>query len=553
MTFYRYSFVTFFILLLPFSPIFWRATGSEASGQNISVNTTGSANSTSSMFEILQGTAATKILHLTNSGAGAGTAYGLYSTITGASTTSYGLYSTVTGGSTTNVGGYFTTTGAATNNYAAIFDQGNVGIGTTAPTVLLDMAKAQDAVTSIQLTNSNAGLSSFVSIAAISDAASIGLRAHASARTSTRYGIALGGYTELLANGSNGLLIGTNATDKPIIFGSNSLERMRINTGGNAGIGTTSPQSKLDVEGNVAIGATYSGTTAAPSNGLIVEGNAGIGTTSATLGRLCISDAAVHMVVTETDQALPAGLWRMPADGAVLRFDRNTAVGGDFSTFHTPIAMMSNGDVRLGGSSILSGGTVTLSVLANDGNVGIGTGTSAPGDKLEVVGTVRATGHRCRTGSAGVYGGNVFNINWTGTQADLWIDGSIQVSGIVSDRRLKENIHPLMDDGLSRLMELRPVSFKYKMVNEVFTGSPITYEGFIADEVQEVIPSAVNGEKDALTKDGGIQPQTLNPLPIISLLTKAMQEQQKMIKDLQNTVGDLRSEIQNLKAKIPTR
>jgi len=38
-----------------------------------------------------------------------------------------------------------------------------------------------------------------------------------------------------------------------------------------------SPTSTLDVEGNAAIGVTYSGTTAAPTNGLIVEGKVGIG------------------------------------------------------------------------------------------------------------------------------------------------------------------------------------------------------------------------------------------------------------------------------------
>jgi len=39
-------------------------------------------------------------------------------------------------------------------------------------------------------------------------------------------------------------------------------------------------QNKLDVEGGQVIGATYSGTNTAPTNGLLVEGNVGIGTTS---------------------------------------------------------------------------------------------------------------------------------------------------------------------------------------------------------------------------------------------------------------------------------
>jgi hypothetical protein len=87
--------------------------------------------------------------------------------------------------------------------------------------------------------------------------------------------------TDWSINGNSGTTAGTNfigTTDaQPLVFKANNSEGLRLLTSGNVGIGTQTPQSKLDVEGGVVIGATYSGTNAAPTNGLLVEGNVGIG------------------------------------------------------------------------------------------------------------------------------------------------------------------------------------------------------------------------------------------------------------------------------------
>ena len=74
-----------------------------------------------------------------------GTGYAVYGTATGTgninyggdfnasgATNNYGSFSVASGAAVNNYGGWFTASGA-TNNYAAIFNQGNVGIGTATP------------------------------------------------------------------------------------------------------------------------------------------------------------------------------------------------------------------------------------------------------------------------------------------------------------------------------------------------------------------------------------------------------------------------------------
>lgn len=125
---------------------------------------------------------------------------------------------------------------------------------------------------------------------------------------------------------------------------------------GNVGIGTASPQNKLDVEGGVAIGSAYSGTNAAPVNGLIVEGNVGIGTNSAGQ-KLAINGTQSAVVFNLNDAANTAAIEAFnPNNPAEKRPIALNPWGGyvAIGTLDAPQAeldMGTGGGIRLGGKT----------------------------------------------------------------------------------------------------------------------------------------------------------------------------------------------------------
>ena len=85
-----------------------------------------------------------------------------------------------------------------------------------------------------------------------------------------------------------------------------------------------------------------------------------------------------------------------------------------------------------------------------------------------------------------------------------------------SDYRLKENIKPL-DYPLRTVCSLNPIQFTFKNYTR-------PTPGFLAHEVQRLIPSAVVGFKDALTENGDIVPQQMDKTHIIPYLVAAIKE-----------------------------
>jgi hypothetical protein len=98
-----------------------------------------------------------------------------------------------------------------------------------------------------------------------------------------------------------------------------------------------------------------------------------------------------------------------------------------------------------------------------------------------------------------------------------------------SDYRLKENV-VAVPDAIDRLQQLRPSRFNF------IADPDHTVDGFIAHEVQTIVPEAITGEKDAVDDEGNPEYQGIDQSKLVPLLTAALQE----------AIG----EIESLKARV---
>jgi hypothetical protein len=245
-------------------------------------------------------------------------------------------------------------------------------------------------------------------------------------------------------------------------------ERVRVDASGNVGIGTSSPNTKLHITGNL----TIENSSNSPFINFVESGDN--------------TDVKARI---EMDQVSGTA-------GNLLFY---TEGGG---TLAERARIDSSGNLLVGATSGYS--DVSIFALAQGGSkVAFGTKNTAAGSVNYAF--------ICR--------------NTTNTTV-----GSIQANDTStsyvtsSDYRLKENIAP-MTGALAKVAALKPVTYTWKSTGE-------TDEGFIAHELQEVCPSAVTGEKDAVDADGNPQYQGIDTSFLVATLTAAIQEL-KAINDAQ--------------------
>jgi len=300
-------------------------------------------------------------------------------------------------------------------------------------------------------------------------------------------------------------IVGTG-TYLPMTFYTGGSERMRVDTSGNVGIGTSSPSKQLMV---------YTASNSLQIQSVVRNANTGTGV------------AAIGFNVADTSEGdytqAGIGLVRGVANGSgsLAFYNKGSGTASNFTTADEKMRIDTSGNLLVNTASQQSGGT--LSVVATSGNCAATFKCADNG--VNVVRSWMATTSGTRYHIA--FGdGSSFT-----ERGVISTNGSTTTYGTGSDYRLKENVQT-MSGALARVAQMRPVTWTWKE-------SQVSGEGFIAHELQAVVPDAVVGEKDAVDENGNPIYQNVDASFVVATLTAAIQEQQQMIETLQAKVAAL--------------
>ena len=363
-----------------------------------------------------------------------------------------------------------------------------------------------------------------------------------------------------------GLLVGTtefqirsaitgSGTYLPLTFYTGGSERVRVDTSGNVGIGTSSPGEKFVVEGNASVDIykLRANTSAPTSTDAFIyrpaDNTLGFGTASNE--RVRIDSSGNVGIGTTTPSGASGTALEVNGGAGQARLVLKNNTTGSASTDGSQIALVNSQLViqnREASETIFETNGNERMRIDSSGNVGIGTATSS--GKLTVTTSSGQGGHFSTSGGSGfpvvasvnfasstaIAGVRVVKYDNNTTTSQVFVQfavnqdssnsGQINANGAntaafgtYSDARLKENITDLPSQ-LASILALRPVEFDY--IQSEGGGHQI---GFIAQEMEQIYPDVVGERADGM--------KTITAWSKTEArLVKAIQEQQAVIKSL---------------------
>jgi hypothetical protein len=354
-----------------------------------------------------------------------------------------------------------------------IDSSGNVGIGTASPANPLNVVATSNGVTRlVGVRNLSNGSGAYSIINVGNDTSALSLDIGVLSSTNVSYG---GVGSSIIQANSGNMMFGTSAA-YATQFITSGLERMRIDSSGNVGIGTSTPAS---------FGA------------FAVRKATSVGGVNVSAG---FSDAANSTF----DIRHPAGnVVNLSAQGSTLTFDAGSA---ERMRINQAGAVLVNTTSATGSSQFVVAADTTS---VNPMTVSNTRSTAATDYSIlfyrnaSLVGSVQTT-----------------------LSATSYVTSS--------DYRLKEDIQP-MTGALAKVAQLNPVTYKWKL-------DGTEAQGFIAHELQAVVPDCVTGSKDELDAEGNPKYQGIDTSFLVATLTAAIQEQQALIQSLTTRITALETQ-----------
>jgi hypothetical protein len=263
------------------------------------------------------------------------------------------------------------------------------------------------------------------------------------------------------------------------INGSLMSEKMRISSAGNVGIRTAATGARLNISGG-------DGTTGITLNGATIA--LGYDTTG----------YMPHFIQTNHNSS-------GPTLNAINFYTSDGTSNGVFPT------------------NAVHGMTI------ENGKVGVGTGMTNPSHVLDVAGDMQVTG-------------NIFlpNLPWGAGNSTYYVSynnstGLLGYSSTTSSIKYKKDVRGL-DIDMNKVMELKPRAFRWKSDNSEDVG-------FIAEEVNEIIPQLVGFDKDG-------QPESVKYDKVAVYLLGVVKEQQKEIESQKVKNQELEGRIRGIEARL---
>lgn len=398
------------------------------------------------------------------------------------------LTNPVTGTGTSGYHAKFSGTSTIANS--VIYDDGtSVGIGTTTPDTYSNIG------TGIGLTLLASGTNTSANLNLIGNGTGFG-------------GISLGNATirraGIFALDGSGFAFYTNSTNS----GTSLTERLRITSGGNVGIGTTSPSYKLSVLGSNATDM-ISWTDNVNNTGYLGIRTGGVVWMNADNNLVLATGGTERMRI---DASGNVGIGTTPSyklhitgtSGTGARLLQLDGTG----TAYNILSVINTGCQMFLAAESSTAGTVATGSLAYAGVIDTNTNTAL---QFATFATVRMTVTN---------GGNILMGTTTDNGERLYVSGAIRATGTItanSDITLKKNLAKI-ENALEKVEQINGYTYEFKADDSK------RHAGVIAQEIQGVLPEIVNKGNDGLL---GVEYGNIS-----ALLIEAIKEQQAQINEL---------------------